>query len=314
MRTTIIIQRCDRSTTRPAGVGVICWGKVPTNSFINEPDMPGPEDSDQVVTRAAKTGRSPATGSGQTRSCRFVPGRPGHATRPWDTPTAPSSSICRLQFGLIPTASNEFGIVADSSDSAVLAYAITWRRDTIGQTLGKGPDRQACHCAFFVPVDTFYITKDVYLDSLGANVFIRRDKNPNEQDYREYFFPFRFPNDTLMRSTTSDTLALIPLDTTITINGLNYSSIPVYGDCIATDSNGDCIEWGTRPYKPSDRDFGGGARFGEDTTWRGRYCDRLLDTLIARGVYPNVDSLAGRTIPFKNDFVLGVPHDKPCAD
>ncbi len=228
--------------------------------------------------------------------------------RPWSTGPryealgyTDSSEFFDLSFAIrVNTASNEF-IVADSS--SVLAYAITWRRDTIGQTLGKGPDRQACHCAFFVPVDTFYITKDVYLDSLGANVFIRRDKNPNEQDYREYFFPFRFPNDTLMRSTTSDTLALIPLDTTITINGLNYSSIPVYGDCIATDSNGDCIEWGTRPYKPSDRDFGGGARFGEDTTWRGRYCDRLLDTLIARGVYPNVDSLAGRTIPFKNDFV-----------
>ncbi|MCB9217247.1 MAG: T9SS type A sorting domain-containing protein [Candidatus Kapaibacterium sp.] len=196
---------------------------------------------------------------------------------------------------------DEEPILPDSVPSTtVLGYAITWRRDTIGQTLGTDGDREACHCAFYVPLDTFYITKGMYLN---APDFIRRQNIPNEADYREFFHPFRFPNDTMMRSSLGDTLALIPLDTTVIVNGLSYSSIPVYGRCIQKDSAGNCVEWGTESYHPQQAPFGGGAEAKDSNTWRRLYCNRLRDTLLARGVYPGFDSAGMQTIPFNNDFV-----------
>ncbi|MCB9214784.1 MAG: T9SS type A sorting domain-containing protein [Candidatus Kapaibacterium sp.] len=215
---------------------------------------------------------------------------------------ADSSAYFDLSFAVRADTSFNQGLNNPAiSNAAPIATIIAWRRDTIGQTLGTGSQKEACQCAFYVPVDTFYITKGQYLNSPD---FIRVDKNDDEQDFREYYFPFRFPTDTVLRSSTSDTLALIPLDTTVTVNGVSYSSIPVYGGCIATDGSGNCIEWGAEPYHPNNNNsFGGGAIVGTDNTWRMRYCERLRDTLVARGVYPGVDSLYLHTgIPFNNDF------------
>ncbi len=88
----------------------------------------------------------------------------------------------------ISTGSDDF---RDLDTSSVLAFAVLYRRDTTGQTV-PDPDHPgkrkpaSCLCNYYVPFDTFNITKGVYLDT-------NQSRPIPGTIYREPRHMFKFP-------------------------------------------------------------------------------------------------------------------------
>lgn len=169
-----------------------------------------------------------------------------------------------------------FVMRADTSDAglgddgipnnAVVAYGILYRRDTTAQTWPGAP-----LCALYAPFDTVFITKSMYLDSAGtANVHLRSDPDDIGDDFREFYFPIKFPTASKSLSPGTDTVGT------------------------------DIIRWGGgtwRPYVPSAAYAGDGA--GDDVS----FCAVLDSVLTANNVLPpGTVNLAGGN-PYYSDFL-----------
>lgn len=194
-------------------------------------------------------------GSRGTRMGLFVPGEGarywGRLRTPAGIPYADSSEYWDL--GLMVRMDN-IPITMDST--TVLAYTLLYKRETVGQ-----PGPEGCRCAIYTRFDSLAITKGRYLDDA-----LTRPELAKDRPYREARFTFRFPE--RWRDTLSDTLR-----------------IPLPGGGTHLVGAADSVLEGYTPvldnYVGSQGWFGWPA--GDPASCR-TYCERLLDSLKARGV------------------------------
>lgn len=230
-----------------------------------------------ITTSASSTGHAlVAQGARGTRMALSIPApeaRYWHRLKKNGVPYADSSEFFDLGLTL---KADSIPPLMDSN--TVLAYALLYRRETAGQ---PGPNN--CRCNFYSFMDSTPITLKTYMAS---------DLDPNPRyPYREHQHTFKFSSwskmvlkdlviyDTAYKKIIDriDTIAGDPprydttfhwaIDTTTRFTALRDSQVvtsylPV---------NGAWFDWGA----------------GSDTSVAaGRYCKRLLDSLIRRGILP----------------------------